>query len=304
MSSHPGVEALRAILAEAGLTGGSILERRAAMDAGAAGSPAPPGTGVTEGELGGRPVEWVAPDDLAGDPAAPVVVHLHGGGYCMGGHDTHRAFAGRLALAARARVAVPDYRLAPEHPFPAALDDAVAATREVLAGGPGPQRVALCGDSAGGGLALATMLALREGGDPLPAAAVLISPWADLTQSGGSHERLDGLDPLLVRADLDQMAEAYAGGADRRDPRLSPLFAPDLAGLPPLCIEVGDQEVLLDDATGIAALARRSGIDVSLTVWPELTHDFQIFPPEVIPESDRSIEAIGRFLWRHLAPAP
>lgn len=301
MSSHPGVEVLRAMLAESGLTGGSILERRAAMDAASEASPAPEGTQVEQSDLGGVATEWLVPDSLAGDAAsAPVVVHLHGGGYCMGGHDTHRGFAGRLALAAQARVAVPDYRLAPEHPFPAALEDAVAAVTAVLEGDPGPGRVAVSGDSAGGGLALATMLELRGRGAPMPAAAVLVSPWADLTQSAESHTRLDGLDPLLVRADLDQMAEAYLAGHDARDPRVSPVRAKDLAGLPPLCIEVGDQEVLLDDSTTVAALARRSGIDVSLTVWPELTHDFQIFPPELIPESDRSIEAMGRFIWRHI----
>ncbi len=160
--------------------------------------------------------------------------------------------------------------------------------------------LAISGDSAGGGLALATMLELRGSGSPVPAAAVLVSPWADLTQSAESHTRLDGLDPLLVRADLDQMADAYLAGHDAEDPRVSPVRAKDLSGLPPLCIEVGDQEVLLDDSTTVAALARRGGIDVSLTVWPELTHDFQIFPPELIPESDRSIEAMGRFIWRHI----
>lgn len=114
------------------------------------------------------------------------------------------------------------------------------------------------------------------------------------------YERLDGLDPLLTKEGLQQMAEAYLAGADPCTPLASPLFAPDLAGLPPLCIEAGDQELLLDDATGLAALARRSGIDVSLTVWPELTHDFQIFPAEIIPESDQSIAAVSRFLWKHL----
>jgi len=312
VSTHPGVELLRQLLADSGLTTGTLLERRAAMEAGAAGSPAPAGTTVTVGELGGRPVEWINPDDLDAatdnttatdntDPrATPVVLHLHGGGYCMGGHDTHRAFAGRMALDARARVAVPDYRLAPEHPFPAAIDDAVAAYRDLVATGHDPAKLAISGDSAGGGLAVATLLSLRDAGDPMPAAAVLISPWADLTQSAECYERLDGLDPLLTKDGLDEMAEAYLAGTDPRDPRASPLFAPSLKGLPPLCIEVGDQELLLDDATGLAALARRGGIDVSLTVWPDLTHDFQIFPAEIIPESDQSIAAISRFLWKHL----
>ena len=145
--------------------------------------------------MGGVATEWIAPEGL--DASAPTVLYLHGGGYCMGGHDTHRQFAGRLALDAQARVAVIDYRLAPEHPFPVALDDAVAAARDLLSSGPGPERTAVAGDSAGGGLALATMLRLRDQGGPMFAAGVLVSPWADLTQSAASHIRLDGLDPLL-----------------------------------------------------------------------------------------------------------
>ncbi len=143
---------LRTMLADVGLTGGDIMERRAAMTVASAGAPAPEGTTVTEATIAGCDVEWITPDGL--DPDAPVVLHLHGGGYCMGGHDTHRAFAGRLALATQARVAVPDYRLAPEHPFPAALDDAVATATALLGQAPGPQRTAISGDSAGGGLAL------------------------------------------------------------------------------------------------------------------------------------------------------
>ena len=237
MSTHPGVELLRQLLADSGLTRGTILERRAAMDAGAAHSPAPEGTTVTVGELGGRPVEWLTPDDLTPDKhgadAAPVVLHLHGGGYCMGGHDTHRAFAGRLALDARARVAVPDYRLAPEHPFPAAIDDAVAAYRELLASGHDPAKVAISGDSAGGGLTVATLLSLRDAGDPMPAAAVLISPWVDLTQSADCYERLDGLDPLLTREGLQLMAgRVPRRRGSPRPPRL-PAVRPRPRGPPP-----------------------------------------------------------------------
>jgi acetyl esterase/lipase len=302
--AHPGVETLRLLLEGSGLQSTDLLERRAAMDATASGTPAPDGVQVHHDALGGRPVEWMVPDAVAGEAGpgadAPVVMHLHGGGYCMGGLDTHRAFAGRLALAANCAVLVPDYRLAPEHPFPAAVQDAVAAYRELVDDGHRPERIAVSGDSAGGGLAVALMLSLRDAGDPMPAAAALISPWGDLTQSADAHTRLAGHDPLLETSMLDQMAAAYLAGADPRDPLASPVFAHDLRGLPPLCIEVGELEVLLDDATALAALARRSDVDVSLTVWPELTHDFQIFPADLIPESERSIEALARFIWRHI----
>jgi len=302
MTTHPGVEFMRALVADAGLQDGDVVQVRAAMAAASADTPPKEGTGVIVGELGGRPAEWVVPNDLSSDDtAAPVVLYLHGGGYCMGNMDTHRPVCGRIALAAGARVVMLDYRLAPEDPFPAAIDDAIAAYLELIEEGADPGRLVVAGDSAGGGLTLALLLRLRDEGGPMPAAAVLLSPWTDLTQSAPCYEFLDGFDPLLDRARLQELADTYLGDADPLQPAASPVFADDLVGLPPLSIDVGDQEVLLEDSTRIADLAENSEVDVKLTVWPGLTHVFQIYPAELFPEGDTSIAAMGSFIREHTA---
>jgi epsilon-lactone hydrolase len=296
---HPGVEMISTFLAESGVTTGTVAERRAAMDRSADGSPPPEGVRVEAVVLGGRPAERITPAGPGAptDPGArPVVLYLHGGGYCSGSLDSHRQLASRLALASGSEVVVLDYRLAPEDPYPAAVVDATSAFRELLGAGGDPTRMAIAGDSAGGGLALAALLALREAGDPLPAAAVCLSPWVDLTQSAPSYDSLADLDPMVSRGALDEMARYYVGPADPRTELISPLFADDLAGLPPVLIEVGAREVLLDDATGMAERLRAAGGTVELTVWPELIHVFQAFPAAIIPESDESITAVGAFL--------
>jgi len=288
--THPGVELISAFLADAHLLDGPIDEQRAAMEAASAGSPAPEGITVEATVLGGRPAEWLVPH---GTGRQLVVLYLHGGGYCSGSVNTHRGLAGRIALAAGGAVAALDYRLAPEHPFPAAIDDVVAAYRHLLGLGVAPERIALAGDSAGGGLAIAALLALQAGGTALPAAVVCLSPWVDLTQSAPSYQRVGERDPMVSKGALDALA--------------SPLFAPDLSGLPPLRIEVGELEVLADDATRLAEAARAAGVETTLTEWPGMIHVFQAFPGEVLPESDESVAAIGRFLSSHLgtaAPAP
>ena len=211
--------------------------------------------------------------------------------------------ASRIALATGCPVAMLDYRLAPEHPFPAAVDDAAAAYRDLLSLGIRPERMAIAGDSAGGGLTVATLLALRAAGDPLPAAAVCLSPWVDLTQSSPAYRNLADVDPMVSKSGLDLMAGAYLGGVDPRTELASPLFAADLGGLPPVRIEVGEYEVLIDDATGLADRMREAGVDVTLMVWPELIHVFQAFPGSVIPEADQSIDAVGSFLAGHLGVA-
>ena len=169
-----------------------------------------------------------------------VVLYLHGGGYCIGSLATHRPLAGRIALASGCRVVTLDYRLAPEHPFPAAVDDACAAYRDLLAGGSAPHRLAVAGDSAGGGLAVALLLALRAAGTPLPAAAVCLSPWTDLTQSSPAYDERGDHDPMVSKAGLDEMAAAYLGDTDPRTPLASPLFG-DLGGLPPRAHRGGRQ---------------------------------------------------------------
>ncbi len=297
--THAGVEVIRAFLAEANLLSGPIEEQRAAMDAAAAGAPPPAGVGVEAVTLAGRPAEWLVPEGATRDAA---VLYFHGGGYCSGSLDSHRGIAGRIAQAAGVPVVSLAYRLGPEDPFPAAVEDGVAAYRALVDSGLEPSRLAVAGDSAGGGLALATLVTLRSGGVTLPAAAVCLSPWVDLTQSAPSYDEVGADDPMVSKGELDLLAAAYLGGTDPHDPTASPLFA-DLSGLPPLRIEVGGLEVLRDDALRLAERAGAAGVAVELVEWPELIHVFQAFPGELLPEADRSIRGIGTWLARHVAGA-
>jgi acetyl esterase/lipase len=289
------------LLAETGMSSGTISEQRAALEGLSASAGPPEGVSIRRLELGGCAAEWITPDGAPRDALdGAVVLYLHGGGYCIGSLDTHRDLAARLAIATGCTVATIDYRLAPENQFPRAVDDACAAYRELLATGKRPERIAIAGDSAGGGLTIATALALRSAGTPLPAAVACLSPWADLTQSAPSYESLGDVDPMVTKEGLDEMAAAYLGGADARNPLASPLFADDLGHLPPALIEVGDHEVLLDDSVRLAERIRADGGSVTVTVWPELIHVFQAFPGALIPEADESITAIGSFLAGHL----
>jgi acetyl esterase/lipase len=294
--SHPGVEAITVLLADSGLAAGSILEQREAMAA-MASAPPPEGVTVESMTLGGRAAERLAPEGVTSDS---VVLYLHGGGYCIGSLGTHRGLGGRIALAAGCPVVTLDYRLAPEHPFPAALDDTCSAYRHLLALGIRPEHIAIAGDSAGGGLTVAALLALRAADVPLPAVAACLSPWVDLTQSSATYNTLAELDPMVSKSGLDLMAEAYLGEEDPHNELASPLFAADFSGFPPACIEVGEYEVLLHDATGLAERMADAGVSVSLTVWPELVHVFQAFPASLVPEADRSIATVGAFLADHL----
>lgn len=294
--AHPGIEIVRQLMAGAGWgEAATVQERRARMEETAGAIPAPEGVIVEPDTVGGRPAEWLRPE---GSERGSVLLYLHGGGYCIGSLDTHRNLMGRLALATGSSVCGVDYRLAPEHPFPAAIDDAVAAFDDIVSRGHDPDDVAIGGDSAGGGLTVATLLAVRDRGGPLPAAGVCISPWADLTQSSPTYESCAALDPMCTKDGLDEYAAHYLGDVPATDPRPSPAFA-DLSGLPPLMIEVGDAEVLLDDARTLASRAEDSGVDVTLTVWPEMVHVFQAFPPELLPESAESIAVIAAFLDKH-----
>src|SRR5690606_2652253 len=236
----------------------------------------------------GVPAEWI------GTGEGPVVVYVHGGGYCIGSLNSHRPMLTHLAAATGGRVLAVDYRLAPEHPHPAALDDACTAYRWALAQGIDPARTVIAGDSAGGGLTLATLVALRDAGDPMPAAGVCLSPWADLTQSGATMEEKADVDPMVHAQDLDRWTKAYAGGADPASPSISPLFA-DLSGLPPLLIEVGTAEVLLDDARRVAARAGDVGVDVTTYEGPDLIHVWHFFAGAV-PEADEGIQRVAAFI--------
>lgn len=228
-----------------------------------------------------------------------VVLYMHGGGYVIGSAQGYRGLAGEVARAAGMDALVLDYRLAPEHPFPAAVDDTVAAYRALLAGGLAASDVVLAGDSAGGGLALATLVALRDGGDPLPAAALLISPWADLTGTAGSIEGKRAEDPSLTPEGLEACALHYLGQGDRRHPLASPVFA-DLSGLPPLLVQVGSIEILLDDSLAIAANAGAAGTMVRLEVHPGLPHVFHAFH-FMLPQAKSALDEAGAFLAANAA---
>jgi epsilon-lactone hydrolase len=249
-------------------------------------------------EAGGVRAEWVAAPNAS---PARVVLYLHGGGYVIGSITTHRELCARIARAAAARVLVIDYRLAPEHPFPAAVEDAVAAYRWLIAQVP-PEAVAIGGDSAGGGLTLATLLALRDRGMSLPAAGILLSPWTDLALTGESLTSRASLDPMIAGAEgIRGMAQSYMGQADPRNPLVSPLYG-DLTSLPPLLIQVGTSEVLFDDSTRLDAKARAAGVDVTLEAWNDMIHVFQVFA-SMLAEGEQAIEKIGAFVQAHTREA-
>lgn len=246
----------------------------------------PPGVGIVPVDVVGRPGEWV---ESPGADRGRVLFYLHGGGYRSGSCVTHRDLAARLSLASGTRVLLLEYRLAPEHPFPAAVEDAAAGYRWLI-GGISPENVVIGGDSAGGGLALATMVRLREQGVALPAAAVLLSPWVDLTMTGPSIRTHAGLDPSGSREKLAEAADLYLAGADPKDPLASPLYA-DLRGLPPMLIQVGDHELLLSDSTRLAEAAEAATLDV----WEEMWHVWHLSADE-LPEGRHAIKRAGEFV--------
>lgn len=240
------------------------------------------------------PGEWIVPPGAANDR---VILYLHGGGYVMGSINTHRAMVARIARAGQARALAIDYRLAPEHPFPAAVDDATAAYRWLVAQGYKPGKIVVAGDSAGGGLALATLLALRDAGTPLPAAGVGISPWTDMEGTGDSVTTKAAKDPMVQKDGLLSMAKMYVGEQDPKAPLASPLHA-DLRGLPPLLLQVGEAEILLDDATRVAERAKAAGVNVDLEVWDDMMHVWHVFA-KILPEGQQAIDKIGKFVISH-----
>ncbi len=246
-------------------------------------------------DAGGVAGEWVTVPGVDGEHA---VLYLHGGGYVGGSAMSHRNITGELSRAARLRVLAIDYRLAPEHPFPAAVDDAVAAYTWLLGQGVSPRRVAIAGDSAGGGLTVSTLLALRERGLPAPAAAVCLSPWVDLEGLGSTIKTHAHLDPMLMPAGIVVMARHYVGEhGDLRHPLCSPIHA-DLSGLPPLLVQVGGLEVLLDDAVRLVDRVRAAGGEAELEVWERMVHVWQIF--RFLPEARRAIARIAGFVRQHM----
>jgi acetyl esterase/lipase len=249
-------------------------------------------------DVDGVPGEWVAASNA--DPER-IVYYLHGGGYAIGSIKSHRELVSRISRATAARALLVEYRLAPEHRFPAAVEDAVTGYRWLTSNGADPARTVIAGDSAGGGLTVATLIALRDAGDPLPAAAVCLSPWLDMEGLGESMKTRADRDPWIEPDLILLGAETYLGeGGDPRNPLANPLHA-DLSGLPPLLVQVGDSEVLLDDSTRLAERAKAAGIDVTLEVWDEMVHVFQAFA-FMLPEGQQAIDRIGEFV-RERTPA-
>ena len=257
---------------------------------------APAGVTCTPVEAGGVSAEWSVADGADQDK---VILYVHGGGYVMGSAGSHRDMTGRLSQASGARVLSLNYRLAPEHPFPAPVDDSVAAYRWLLGQGIQASNIAIAGDSAGGGLALAALIAVRDAGEPVPAAGIGISPWVDMEGTGESMTTRAAVDPVVQKEGLLGMAKLYLGDADPKNPLAAPLHA-NLAGLPPLLIQVGDSETLLDDATRITERARKADVDVTLKIWDEMPHVWHLFAP-ILPEGRQAIEEIGAFFKERTA---
>jgi acetyl esterase/lipase len=274
--------------------GGDVAEQREVFAKMIASIPLADDVVTTQGTLGGIPVVNV---DVAGVESGDVIFYLHGGAYAIGSAAASVGLASDLVRRAGARAISVDYRLAPEHPYPAAVQDAVAAYRALLESVPA-SRIAIAGESAGAGLAAATLVALKDAGLPQPSSAVLFSPWADLTLSGDSMTGKAAIDPALTPAGLRLRAADYAGG-DLADPLVSPVFA-DLAGLPPLLIQVGSHEVLLDDATRLAARAAADDVQVTLEVTPGVPHVFQAFAA-LLDEAGAALTSAGTFLRAHFA---
>jgi epsilon-lactone hydrolase len=269
----------------------TLAERRAAFTPGDRLHPVPDDVLVTEVTAGGVPAHWLA---APGADTGRVLLFLHGGGYELGSLRSDGELAARLGRASGMRVLFPEYRLAPEHPFPAAIDDILAAWRWLRTGqGLSAASLAVAGDSAGGGLAVALLVATRDAREALPAAAVLMSPTVDLTSSGASMTERGDQDPISTPAMLGQFASDYLAGADPKTPLASPLFAP-LSGLAPLLIQVGTADLLLSDSERLAAAAAQAGVDVTLQVGEGLPHVYPIMLGT--PEAAEATEQIGKFL--------
>ncbi|HJU16953.1 MAG TPA: alpha/beta hydrolase [Stellaceae bacterium] len=288
--------ALRRSMKHGGRFGRTIPETRRRMAACERFVPPPPrGFAMHAFDAGGVPAERITPPAVPGDRH---VLYLHGGGFATGSPRLYRNLTWRLAAAAAAPLLCLDYRLAPEHPFPAALDDAVAGYRFLLEDGADPRRIAVLGDSAGGGLVFSLLLRLRDEGVRLPGTAVALSPWTDLALSGESLRTNAAADPMINADRVPPLADYYLAGADPHTPYASPLYG-DLAGLPPLLIQVGSDEILRDDSVRIAQRVRAAGGPVALEIWPRMPHVWHSFAP-LVPESRRAIARVGAFVHGHI----
>jgi epsilon-lactone hydrolase len=279
--------------------GGDVSEQRIIFEEMMAATPTPADVETSAGSLGAIPVVIV---DVAGAGSDEVILYFHGGAYAIGSAASSVGLASDLAQRVGTRLISVDYRLAPEDPYPAALEDAVAAYRELLDSGLPTSKIAIAGESAGAGLAAATLVALNDAGLPQPSSAFLMSPWADLTLSGDSITEKAPVDPALTPGGLKRRANDYIAGGDANDGLASPIFA-DLAGLPPLLIQVGSHEILLNDATRLAARAAAGDVAVTLEVTPGVPHVFQAFAA-ILDEGDAALTSAADFLRTHLAADP
>ena len=273
MTDHSEIDAIRALLSSKPRPAG-WAERRQRLDEVGSVWPVAEDIKLSAVDLDGVPGEWsIAP----GSDASRVLLFLHGGGYCSGSIQSHRRMVTEAGRAAGARTVAIGYRLAPEHPFPAAFDDALVAWRFLRRQGIAAARITIGGDSAGGGLTVALINHLRASGDGEPACAWLVSPWADLTMSGSTMVSKDSADPLIHKPYLEELARAYVPATmERKDPRVSPLFA-DLTGFPPVLVQVGSDETLLDDAVRFAAAAGAADVAVTLEIWPHMIHAWPLW---------------------------
>lgn len=267
----------------------SIQERRQGFETQQAAISMPDDIEMSAVDIDGIPGRWVVAPGARDDA---FVVYFHGGGYIMGSLDSHQELMGRISRACQAKVLGVDYRMAPEHVYPAAVEDGVRSYEWLLEQGADPSRVMLAGDSAGGGLTMASLLSIRDKGGKLPIGAFMFSPWTDLTGSGESGTNRAEADPMITLPALLEIAEIYYAGSDPTDPLISPVFA-DLSGLPPLLIQVGDAEVLLDDASRLADNAKSAGVMALYQVWDEAFHVFQAIPH--LPEAADALQKVGKF---------
>jgi len=292
-------ENLEAILRQSAFpAGSSVSEQRRQLAGLAAAQPLPADVTVTAAALGGVPAAEIT---LDGTEPRHVVLYFHGGVYVLGAAAQAAGLAAQVAGRTGARVISVDYRLAPEHPYPAAVDDALAAYQALLAGGTAPEDIVFAGESAGGGLAVATLVNARDHGLPLPAAAYLMSPYADLTLAGTTMDTKAEADPLLSRENLQARIPDYTAGHDPALPLISPVFA-GLSGLPPLIIQAGTHEVLLDDAIRLARQAAVAEVQVTLDITPGVPHVFQAYYP-ILDEAAAALDRAGQLLSAHLAGA-
>jgi epsilon-lactone hydrolase len=255
----------------------------------------PKGTKFVTELAGGVPAEWLIPPCT---DTGRVVLYLHGGSYVSGSINSHRPLASNIALACKARVLIIDYRLAPEHPYPAAVEDAMAVYKWLINDRVDPRHLAVVGDSAGGGLTIALLISLRDGKVPLPAAGICLSPWTDLAFTGETWNSKAANDLVIYARKEREFAKHYHGNISPQSPLVSPLYA-DLKGLPPLLIQVGTDEVLLSDSRGLVDRAQQAGVNAIIDEWEKMQHVWQ-FAAGFIPEGRRAIARIGEFIDRWL----